>query len=142
MNFDNWCYHLNKINDFYNSDFFEICCNDDNIVTNLFYGYITAIGEDLVCDQVAQIYYGEDSCFWIDYLIEDFLKYKQAIIPNFKDTFNPLPLTPDIAAELDYQHGIPLDTEEELYKFITTGEIPKKDSIYIPMTYAIRRNSN
>lgn len=47
MCFENWSNHLDSIKNFYESDFFNICCLDDNIVSNLFYGYITAIGEDL-----------------------------------------------------------------------------------------------
>ena len=82
MTFNNWQNHLNRIREFYNSDFFqEICNKDENIITELLYGYITAIGENQVCDQVCQKYYGENSNFWVDYLIEDFLNFGYCLVP-------------------------------------------------------------
>ena len=141
MQFINWCNHIDRIKAFQKSEFFDICCKDDNIITDLYYGYITAIGEDIVCDKVATIYYGENSNFWIDYLVEDFINFGYAILPNFAETFDPTKLLPEIEADLDYQHGIPLETAEELFNFITKGDIPNKSSIYIPKHWAIRRSA-
>ena len=104
----------------------------------LFYGYITAIGEDIVGQAVSDIYYGENSNFWVDYLIEDFIKYNEAIVPNIIETFS----IPDIEATLDFSYGIPLTTKGELFNFITLGQLPNKENKKIPDNYAIRRNVN
>ena len=137
MRFRNWSNHLDKIKDFYKSDFYNICCQEDNVASDLFYGYITAIGEDLAGQEICKIYYGENSDFWIDYLIEDFINYGHALVPivikNNRDI-------PEIESELDYQHGIRLKTKRELYKFITNGILPDREPENIPSDWAIRRN--
>ena len=139
MCFENWSNHLDRIKNFYESDFFNICCLEDNIVSNLFYGYITAIGEDLAGQEICDVYYGENSNFWIDYLIEDFIKYGYALVPIIIENNRDIP---EIESELDYHHGIRLETKKELYNFIVDGILPNKEQEYIPSTWAIRRSVN
>ena len=138
MCFENWSNHLDSIKNFYESDFFDICCLDDNIVSNLFYGYITAIGEDLAGQEICDVYYGENSNFWIDYLIEDFIKYGYALVPIIIKNNRDIP---EIESELDYTKGIKLDTKEELYNFIKNAILPNKKIENIDINMAIRRNS-
>ena len=138
MNFINWLYHLDKLEKFYNSDFYQVCCQDENVVSELYYGYLSTIGEELACQEICDVYYGENSNFWLDYLVEDFITYGHAFVPNIIVNNRDIP---EIESELDYQHGIRLETEKELYNFITTGTLPDKQSEYINPNYAIRRNS-
>ena len=139
MTFMNWCFHLDNLKSFRNSEIFEICCRDDNIVTNLFYGYVSTIGDELAGQEICDIYYGENSNFWLDYLIEDFITFGYALVPVIvKDNRD----IPEIESELDYSHGIRLETEEELYKFITNGILPSKEQEYISPDWAIRRSVN
>ena len=138
MNFINWSYHLDKLRNFYNSDFYQVCCQDENVVSELYDSYMSTIGDELACQEICDVYYGEDSDFWIDYLIEDFISYGYAFVPNIVKNNKDIP---DIASVLDYQHGVRLETEKELYNFITTGALPDRQSEYIKSIYAIRRNS-
>jgi len=130
MCFDNFCYHLDTLQQFYRSDMYEICCHNENVVFNLFHGYMSTIGDGLVCDEVIETYFSEDGNFWVDYLIEDFLEYGYATVPRVIDK-----------KELDFTCGIPLANERELYDFITSGILPDKNIVPIGEYRAIRRNS-
>ena len=138
----NWLYHLDNLKRFYDSDMYDICCHDENVVNDLFYGYISSISEHIASDIIGYIYEGENSNFCTEYLVEDFLTYGYAIVPNLADTFQPRSLIPELGAELDYQHGTPLETEDELFYFITKGVLPKKPSKYIPSNFAIRKGES
>lgn len=137
MNFNNWSNHLDIIKRFYNSELYNEYVKNEEVI-ELFYGYITAIGEDIVGQAVSDIYYGENSNFWVDYLIEDYIKYHEAIVPNIIEKSS----IQEIEATLDYQRGIPLNTKEELFNFIVLGKLLNKQSKTIPDGYAIRRNIN
>ena len=137
MNFSNWSNHLDIIKCFYNFELYNEYIKNEEVI-ELFYGYITAIGEDIVGPAVSNVYYGENSNFWVDYLIEDFIKYNEAIVPNIIGD----PILPDIEATLDFNYGTSLTTKEELFNFITLGQLPRKESKKIPDNYAIRRNVN
>ena len=140
MYFTNWCNYLDIAKDFYNSSVYNIYTNNEEFddMYELYHCYISLIGEEMVGKRVSNIYYGENSNFWVDYLIEDFIKYNEAIVPNIIEE----PLPPDIEATLDFNYGIPLTTKGELFNFITLGQLPNKESKKIPNNYAIRRNVN
>lgn len=140
MTFNNWCIFLETAKDFYNSSLYDVYCNHEelNDICQLYDNFITLIGEELVGPAVSNVYYGENSNFWADYLIEDFIKYNEAIVPNIIGD----PISPDIEAALDFNYGTSLTTKEELFNFITLGQLPRKESKKIPYNYNIRKNVN
>ena len=96
-----------------------------------------AISEDLVGELVGDIYYGENSNFWVDYLVEDFLDYGYCLVPIIIQDNRDIP---EIESELDYSQGIRLSNKEELFNFITTGVLPNREKEPIKQGMAIRRN--
>ena len=139
MNFINWCNHLDYIKDF-QDNYYQKLINEndeDEIIFNFYNGYMMAISEDLVGEAVGDIYYGENSNFWVDYLVEDFLDYGYCLVPIIiQDNRN----IPEIESELDYNQGIRLSNKEELFNFITTGALPNREKEPIKQGMAIRRN--
>lgn len=141
MIFENWSYHLNNIREFYNNCYINFNNDTDynnSIILDLYYGYIAAIGEDQVGSLTGDIYYGENSNFWVDYLIEDFIKYGYCLVPIIIEDNRDIP---EIESDLDYTKGIKLDTEKELYDFIKNATLPSKKIENIDINMAIRRNS-
>ena len=139
MNFINWCNHLDYIKDF-QDNYYQTLINEndeDEIIFNFYNGYMTAISEDLVGDEVGDIYYGENSDFWVDYLVEDFLNYGYCLVPIIIQDNRDIP---EIESELDYSQGIRLSNKEELFNFITTGALPNREKEPIKQGMAIRRN--
>ena len=139
MNFINWCNHLDYIKDF-QDNYYQKLINEndeDEIIFNFYNGYMMAISEDLVGKEVGDIYYGENSNFWVDYLVEDFLEYGYCLVPIIIQNNRDIP---DIESELDYSQGIRLSNKEELFNFITTGALPNRDQEPIKQGMAIRRN--
>lgn len=139
MNFINWCNHLDYIKDF-QDNYYQTLINEndeDEIIFNFYNGYMTAISEDLVGEEVGDIYYGENSDFWVDYLVEDFLDYGYCLVPIIIQDNRDIP---DIESELDYNQGIRLSNKEELFNFITTGALPNREKEPIKQGMAIRRN--
>ena len=139
MNFINWCNHLDYIKDFQDNYYQKLIneYDEDEIIFNFCNGYMMAISEDLVGEEVGDIYYGENSNFWVDYLVEDFLDYGYCLVPIIiKDNRD----IPEIESELDYNQGIRLSNKEELFNFITTGALPNREKEPIKQGMAIRRN--
>ena len=139
MNFINWCNHLDYIKDF-QDNYYQTLINEndeDEIIFNFYNGYMTAISEDLVGEEVGDIYYGENSDFWVDYLVEDFLDYGYCLVPIIIQNNRDIP---DIESELDYSQGIRLSNKKELFNFITTGALPNREKEPIKQGMAIRRN--
>ena len=139
MNFINWCNHLDYIKDF-QDNYYQTLINEndeDEIIFNFYNGYMTAISEDLVGDEVGDIYYGENSNFYVDYLVEDFLDYGYCLVPIIIQDNRDIP---EIESELDYSQGIRLSNKEELFNFITTGVLPNREKEPIKQGMAIRRN--
>ena len=139
MNFINWCNHLDYIKDF-QDNYYQKLINEndeDEIIFNFYNGYIMAISEDLVGKEVGDIYYGENSNFWVDYLVEDFLDYGYCLVPIIIQDNRDIP---EIESELDYSQGIRLNNKEELFNFITTGVLPNREKEPIKQGMAIRRN--
>ena len=139
MNFINWCNHLDYIKDF-QDNYYQTLINEndeDEIIFNFYNGYMTAISEDLVGDEVGDIYYGENSNFYVDYLVEDFLDYGYCLVPIIIQDNRDIP---EIESELDYSQGIRLSNKEELFNFITTGALPNREKEPIKQGMAIRRN--
>lgn len=139
MNFINWCNHLDYIKDF-QDNYYQKLINEndeDEIIFNFYNGYIMAISEDLVGEEVGDIYYGENSNFWVDYLVEDFLNYGYCLVPIIIQDNRDIP---EIESELDYSQGIRLSNKEELFNFITTGALPNREKEPIKQGMAIRRN--
>ena len=139
MNFINWCNHLDYIKDF-QDNYYQKLINEndeDEIIFNFYNGYMMAISEDLVGELVGDIYYGENSNFWVDYLVEDFLDYGYCLVPIIIQDNRDIP---DIESELDYSQGIRLSNKEELFNFITTGALPNREKEPIKQGMAIRRN--
>ena len=140
MIFENWCNHLDYIKDF-QDNYYQTLINEndeDEIIFNFYNGYIMAISEDLVGKEVGDIYYGENSNFWVDYLVEDFLKYGYCLVPIIIQDNRDIP---EIESELDYSQGIKLETQKELFDFITKAILPNKQIESIDKNMAIRRNS-
>ena len=139
MNFINWCNHLDYIKDF-QDNYYQTLINEndeDEIIFNFYNGYMMAISEDLVGEEVSNIYYGENSNFWVDYLVEDFLDYGYCLVPIIIQDNRDIP---EIESELDYSQGIRLNNKEELFNFITTGALPNREKEPIKQGMAIRRN--
>ena len=139
MNFINWCNHLDYIKDF-QDNYYQKLINEndeDEIIFNFYNGYMMAISEDLVGELVGDIYYGENSNFWVDYLVEDFLDYGYCLVPIIIQDNRDIP---EIESELDYSQGIRLSNKEELFNFITTGALPNREKEPIKQGMAIRRN--
>ena len=139
MNFINWCNHLDYIKDF-QDNYYQKLINEndeDEIIFNFYNGYMMAISEDLVGELVGDIYYGENSNFWVDYLVEDFLDYGYCLVPIIIQDNRDIP---EIESELDYSQGIRLSNKEELFNFITTGVLPNREKEPIKQGMAIRRN--
>ena len=139
MNFINWCNHLDYIKDF-QDNYYQKLINEndeDEIIFNFYNGYMMAISEDLVGEEVGDIYYGENSNFWVDYLVEDFLDYGYCLVPIIIQDNRDIP---EIESELDYSQGIRLSNKEELFNFITTGALPNREKEPIKQGMAIRRN--
>ena len=139
MNFINWCNHLDYIKDF-QDNYYQKLINEndeDEIIFNFYNGYMMAISEDLVGELVGDIYYGENSNFWVDYLVEDFLDYGYCFVPIIIQDNRDIP---EIESELDYNQGIRLSNKEELFNFITTGALPNREKEPIKQGMAIRRN--
>lgn len=139
MDFINWCNHLDYIKDF-QDNYYQTLINEndeDEIIFNLYNGYMMAISEDLVGEEVGDIYYGENSNFWVDYLVEDFLNYGYCLVPIIIQDNRDIP---DIESELDYSQGIRLSNKAELFNFITTGALPNREKEPIKQGMAIRRN--
>ena len=139
MNFINWCNHLDYIKDF-QDNYYQKLINEndeDEIIFNFYNGYMMAISEDLVGKEVGDIYYGENSNFWVDYLVEDFLNYGYCLVPIIIQDNRDIP---EIESELDYSQGIRLSNKEELFNFITTGALPNREKEPIKQGMAIRRN--
>ena len=139
MNFINWCNHLDYIKDFQDNYYQKLIneYDEDEIIFNFYNGYMMAISEDLVGEEVGDIYYGENSNFWVDYLVEDFLDYGYCLVPIIVQDNRDIP---EIESELDYNQGIRLSNKEELFNFITTGVLPNRDKEPIQQGMAIRRN--
>ena len=139
MNFINWCNHLDYIKDFQNNYYQKLINenDEDEIIFNFYNGYMMAISEDLVGELVGDIYYGENSNFWVDYLVEDFLDYGYCLVPIIIQDNRDIP---EIESELDYSQGIRLSNKEELFNFITTGALPNREKEPIKQGMAIRRN--
>ena len=139
MNFINWCNHLDYIKDFQDNYYQKLIneYDEDEIIFNFYNGYMMAISEDLVGEEVGDIYYGENSNFWVDYLVEDFLNYGYCLVPIIVQDNRDIP---EIESELDYNQGIRLSNKEELFNFITTGVLPNRDKEPIQQGMAIRRN--
>lgn len=139
MNFINWCNHLDYIKDF-QDNYYQTLINEndeDEIIFNFYNGYMMAISEDLVGEEVGNIYYGENSNFWVDYLVEDFLDYGYCLVPIIIQDNRDIP---EIESELDYSQGIRLSNKEELFNFITAGALPNREKEPIKQGMAIRRN--
>lgn len=144
MIFENWCNHLDNIINFYNVYYKELELDNSEdedkyeVIFDLFFGYISAIGENQVGELTGDIYYGENSNFWVDYLMEDYIKYGYCLVPIIiKDNRD----IPEIESELDYTQGIRLETQKELFDFITKAILPHKQIEAIDKKMAIRRNS-
>lgn len=139
MNFINWCNHLDYIKDFQDNYYQKLIneYDEDEIIFNFYDGYTMAISEDLVGEEVGDIYYGENSNFYVDYLVEDFLNYGYCLVPIIIQDNRDIP---EIESELDYDQGIRLSNKEELFNFITTGVLPNRDKEPIKQGMAIRRN--
>ncbi len=139
MNFINWCNHLDYIKDFQDNYYQKLIneYDEDEIIFNFCNGYMMAISEDLVGEEVGDIYYGENSNFWVDYLVEDFLNYGYCLVPIIIQDNRDIP---EIESELDYNQGIRLSNKEELFNFITTGALPNREKEPIKQGMAIRRN--
>ena len=144
MQLANFINHIDRLKRFYNSDlYYEFNNADEGIINNLVSGYISAISNDIFPAHVLDKYsYPPDirDWFFIEYIVEDYLTYGYALIPNIKDTF----LTPpphSVYESLDQNHGIRICNDTELYEFITIGKLPEgRDIEYIPRNFAIRRN--
>lgn len=140
INFD---YYINILRNAEADETFSYVRNDENI-SELYYGLIDILTNTLMCDAVAHTYVSGEVNWWFfpEYIIEDFVTYGKAYVPIFADTTTPIPVGSDLEPELNKNHGIALNTADEVYDFFTKCKLPEREFEYISPNYAIRRSQN